>query len=179
MVDGGDQGEPGALHAQQPVAERLVVVHDVELAAPGGQVAAGAQREGQGFREAAGPHGGDFEGVDPVAVLAAARRAEGVGLAVQVEAGQLGEGDALAGVEDRIGLGPDDLDAVAEAGEFAGEVAYVHALAAAVRVALVGEQRDAQRPVVVPAQEARRSRLCGLSGHSRPPSHAVQPERNR
>ena len=91
MVDGGDQRGADAVQAEQAVAEGLVVVDDVELAAAGGQMAAGAQGEGQRLGEAAGPHRGDLQGVDPVAVLAAPRGAEGVGLPVEVEAGQLGE----------------------------------------------------------------------------------------
>ena len=92
---------------EQSVAERLVVVDDVELAAPGAQMAAGAQGEGQRLGEPAGPHRADLQGVDPVAVLAAPGGAEGVGLAVEVEAGQFGEGEAVvvALVEDGVGLG--------------------------------------------------------------------------
>ncbi len=93
VVDGGDQG--CAEVAEQAVAERLVVVDDVEVAAAGRQVAPGAEREGEGLGEAAGPHRRHFEGVDPVAVLVAPGGAEGVGAAVQVEAGQLGERYAL------------------------------------------------------------------------------------
>lgn len=172
VVDRGD--ERGAEVGEEPVAERLVVVDDVELAAAGGEMAPGAQAEGERFREAAGPHGGDLGGVDPVAVLAALRGAERVGLTVEVQARQLGERDAL--VEHRIGLGAYHLDAVPEAGELAGEVAYVDALAATEGVALVGEECDAQRTVVGGAgRVAARAgaRLYGLSGHTRPPSHCV------
>src|SRR5450759_3592760 len=41
----------------------------------------------------------------------------------------------------------EDLDVVPERAELAGEVAQVDALAAAVRLAAVGEQRDAERPI--------------------------------
>lgn len=90
---------------------------DIELAPAGGQMTAGAQREGQRFGEAAGPHRGDFECVDPVAVLAALRRPERVGLPVEVETAEFGERDAV--VEDGVGLGADDLDAVPETGQLA------------------------------------------------------------
>ncbi len=93
VVDGGDEGCADV--TEQPVAEGLVVVDHVEVAAAGAQMAAGAQRERQGFRETAGPHRADLERVDPVAVLAALRGAEGIGVAVEVEAGQLGEGQPL------------------------------------------------------------------------------------
>ena len=141
----------GAPHvAQQAVTERLVVVHDVEVAPAGTQMASGAQREGQRFGKAAGPHRADLEGVDPVTELAGLRGAKGVRMAVEVEAGQLGEAqtvEALAFVEHGVGLGSDDLDLVAQAGQFAREVSYVDALAAAERVPFVGEERDTQWPV--------------------------------
>lgn len=143
VVDGGDQR--CAEVAEQPVPERLVVVDDVELTTPRGQMAPGAQREGQRLRKAAGPHGRDLERVDPVAVLVALRRTERVRAPVQVEAAQLGERHAV--VEYGKGLRADHLDAVAEAGELAREVPYIDALAAAEGVALVGEERDAQRLV--------------------------------
>lgn len=166
--------ERGPEVAEEPVSEGLVVVDDVELAAPGQQMAAGAQAEGERLGESAGPHGGDLGQVDPVAVLAALRGAEGVGLAVEVEAGQLGERNAL--VEHRVGLRADHLDAVAEAGQLPAEVADVHALAAAERIALVREECDTQRPVAGPGGGAvARAGAClyGLSGHTRPPSDCV------
>lgn len=141
VVDGGDQrGAEGAGAAEQAVAEGLVVVDDIELVAAGGEVAPGPQREGQRLGEAAGPHRADLKGVDPVPVLAALRRTERVRLAVEVQAGQLGQGHPV--VDDGVGLGADDLDGVAEAGEFAREVAYIDALSAAERVPLIREHRD-------------------------------------
>ncbi|GAA3104549.1 hypothetical protein GCM10020254_57960 [Streptomyces goshikiensis] len=100
---------------------------DVEVTGAGGEVAPGAQREGERFGEAAGPHGGDLDGVDPVPVLVALRRTERVGAAVEVQARQLGQRGA--GVQYRVGLRADDLDAVPEADEFAREVPDVDALA--------------------------------------------------
>lgn len=177
VVDGGDEGR--AHVAQEAVAEGLVVVDDVEVAAAGPQMAAGAQREREGFGEAAGPHRADLERVDPVPVLAPLRGAEGIGLAVEVEAGQLGEREPVADegavVEDGVGLGADDLDAVAEAGQFAGEVADVDALPAAERVPLVGEEGDAQRWQAVGGWLRTGTRLTGLGGHSGPPPHCAVP----
>lgn len=149
-------------------------MHDVEVTAPGAEMTPRPQAEGERFREAAGPHGGDLGEVDPVAVLAAPRGAERVGLAVEVEARQFGERDAL--VEHGVGLGTDHLDAVAEPGQLTAEVADVDALASAEGVALVGEECDAQRPVTVGGRRAvalEGTRLYGLSGHTRPPSHCV------
>ncbi len=137
------RGAPSAGAAEESVPEGLVVVDDVEVAAAGGEHAAGPQGEGERLGEAAGPHGGDFEGVDPVAVLVALRGPEGVRGAVEVEAGDLGERHAL--VEGRVRLGADDLDGVAEAGELAGEVPDVDALAPAEGVPLVREESDPQR----------------------------------
>lgn len=153
-------------------------MHDVEVAAPGAEMAAGAQRERQRFRKAAGPHRADFERVDPVAVLVTLRRPEGIRVAVQVEAGQFGEGETvepLALVEHGVGLGADDLYLVAEAGQLAREVPYVDALAAAERVPFIGEERDAQRSVGVGGRARVEACLHGLMGHSRPPSSSTFP----
>ena len=49
-------------------------------------------------------------------------------------------------VQLRVGLAAEDLDAVPELGQLAGQRADVDALAAAVRLAPVGQQCDAQRP---------------------------------
>ncbi len=174
VVDRGHQGRADV--TQQAVAEGLVVVDHVELAAPGAQMAAGAQREGQGLGEAAGPHRRDFQRVDPVAVLAAPGRAEGVRLAVQVEAGQLGEAQAVVAlVEHRVRLGADDLDPVAEAGQFTGEVPDVDALTTAERVPFIGEERDVERSQAVGSGVLRGPGLPGLSGHSGPPSPCTVP----
>ena len=88
----------------------------------------------------------ELQHVDPVAELAELGRAEGVVVAVQVEARHLGEDDLLP-VEVRVGLAGEDLDRVPEIDQLTAEMAEVDALAAAVRLAPVGEQRDPQRPV--------------------------------
>ncbi len=174
VVDRGDQGRADV--AQQAVAQGLVVVDDVELTAPGAQMPAGAQREGQRLGEAAGPHGPDLQGVDPVPVLVPLRGAEGVGLAVEVEAGQLGEGEAgVALVEDGVRLGADDLHAVAEAGQLPREVPHVDALAPAERVPFIGEERDVERSSAVGSGFLVGTRFPGLSGHSVPPSACAVP----
>ena len=51
------------------------------------------------------------------------------------------------GVELRVGLAGEHLDVVPERGELPAQVADVDALAAGVRLAAVGQQRDAQRAV--------------------------------
>jgi len=70
------------------------------------------------------------------------RRPEGVRLPVEVEARDLGERDAV--VQFGIRLAAEHLDPVAQLGQFAGERADVDALSAAVRLAAVGQQCDAQ-----------------------------------
>ena len=73
-----------------------------------------------------------------------ARHPERVGLAVEVQAGHLGQPDA--GVELGVRLPGEHLDVVPERDQLAAEVPDVDALAAAVRLAAVGQQGDPQRP---------------------------------
>ena len=75
-------------------------------------------------------------------------RAERVGLAVEIQARQPGERHAA--VQLRVRLAAHHLDAVTELGQLAGERPDVDALAAAVRLAAVGQQCDAQRPSHAP-----------------------------
>ena len=104
------------------------------------QQAGGAQREGERLGEAGGPHRGELEQVDPVAELAAARGAEGVGLAVEVEAGHLGQPHPW--VQCRGRAGPRTSTWCPRRDQLTSEVPDVDALAAAVRLAAVGQQRD-------------------------------------
>ncbi len=125
-------GSPVTLQPEQPVAERLVVVDDVELIAPAGEQPGGAQRERHRFRETAGPHRGDLEDVDRVPPLPQRRGPERVGLAIEVQARQLGERGT--GVELGIGLAADHLDVVSQDGQLTRQVPDVDTLAAAVRL---------------------------------------------
>ncbi len=131
-------GRPAALDVQHPVAERLVVVDDVEVVEPLAQQPGGAQAEGAWLGEARGPHRGDLEKVDPVTDLAGPGSAERVRLAVQVQAGDLGEPHAR--VEHRVGLPREHLDVVPEGDELAAQVPDVDALTTTVRLAAVGQQ---------------------------------------
>ncbi len=162
MVHGGDQRQAGVAQAQQPVAERLVVVHHVELAPSPAQLADRPQRERQRLGEAAGPHRRHLEGVDGVPELPQARRPERILVAVEVQARQRPQRGAVpAGhlVELRVGLAAEHLDRVTERDELAGEVPDVDALPAAVGLAAVGQQRDAQRPHRAPITFDRRFAL--------------------
>ena len=96
-------GSPSRAIAEVAVGEHLVVVHDVEVVAPRPQRAQRPQAEGQRLGEVRGPHAGDLEHVDPVAVLAQMRRAERVVVAVQIQAGQLDQRRALARARGRAG----------------------------------------------------------------------------
>ena len=64
-------------------------------------------------------------------------------LVVDVEAGEGDKGYPL--VQFGVGLTAQDLHVVAQIDEGLGQVAHVHALASAVRLAAVGEEGDAQR----------------------------------
>ena len=66
---------------------------------------------------------------------------------VDVEAGQLDQGDP--GVEVGERLAPEHLDLVAQVDQRLGEVAGVDALAADVGLAPVGEEGDAEREIAV------------------------------
>ena len=67
---------------------------------------------------------------------------EGIGLAVEVEAGHRGEADALVHIGP--GLAGEHLDRVAESDQLTGEVAGVDTLTAAAWVAPIDEEGDAQ-----------------------------------
>ena len=75
--------------------------------------------------------------------LAKSRPAEGVGVAVEIETRDLHELDAR--LELGIGLARKDRHAVAEAGKRRGEVPDVDALASAVGIAAVDDERDSER----------------------------------
>ena len=101
--------------------------------------------EGQRLGEGAGRERGDLDEVRPVLELPEARHAHREVVVVDVEAGQLDERDPL--VEHRVGLAAQHLDVVAEVDQRLGQVARVHALATHVRLAPVGQERDAERGV--------------------------------
>ena len=127
---------------QQAGAEALVVVHDVEVGEALGQHPGGAQAERPGLREAGRPRRQQLEQVDAGLDLIGPRNAERVRLAVEVEAGHLGQ--AHPRVEHLgVGLAGEHLDVVAELDEAAGQVADVDPLPTAMGLAPVGQQSDA------------------------------------
>ena len=171
VVHGRHHGHAGLGDGQQADAQTLVVVHDVEVAAPIGQQARGTQAEGARLGEARRPHRGQFEQVDAVPDLAGMRDAERVGLAIHVEAGHLGQHDP--GVEFfGVGLAGEHLDVVSQFDQSAAEVADVNALAAAVRLAAIGQQRNPHTHARSGADAEVRDHgerfgrgVSGLSGH--------------
>ena len=141
MVHGGDHGQAAGGDAQQPGAQTLVVVDDVELVAALREQSGGAQAERARLGEARGPHGGELQHVDAVADLAGARHAERIGLAVEVKAGHLGQPDP--GIENLgVGLAGEDLDVMTQFDQPAAEVPNIDALSAAVCLAAIGQQRN-------------------------------------
>jgi hypothetical protein len=73
------------------------------------------------------------------------RRPERIGIPVQVQARDLGQ--PRARVELGIRLAGEHLDLVPERVEFPAQVTDVDTLAAAVRLAAIGEQRDPERAI--------------------------------
>ena len=141
MVDGGHDRQVRR-DIKQAGAQALVVMHHIELGTAFGEQSRRPKTEGSRFAETTGPHGGQFQCVDAVADLADVRNPERIRFAVQIEARYLGEPDS--GIEDLgVGLSGEDLDLVAEFDETPTQVADVNALATAVRLTAVGQQRDA------------------------------------
>jgi hypothetical protein len=143
VVHAGHHGQARPMQAEDPPAEALVVVHDIEAARPRREQATCSQAEGERLRERRGAQVREFEHVDPVAELVEAGRTERVVGSIQVEAGHRLERDS--GIEVRVRLTREDGDLVAQPGQRCRELPDVHALAARVRVAAVAEQGDTQR----------------------------------
>ena len=143
VVDGGDDRQAHPFDGQQAEAEGLVVVHQVEVALAVLEVVPGPHGEGQRLGEGAEREGRHLEEVLPVLDLPHARHAHREVLVVDVEAGEGDKGYPL--VQFGVGLTAQDLHVVAQIDEGLGQVAHVHALASAVRLAAVGEDGDAQR----------------------------------
>ena len=130
-------------HAEQPGAEALVVVHDVEVEAALREQLPRAQAERVRLREPGAAHEQVLLQVDEGADLVRPRRAERVLAPVEVEALDLVEGDGV--LEHGPGLACEHLDLVPEVGQLCRQVAAVDPLATAVRVAPVDEVGDAER----------------------------------
>ncbi|MDT5254237.1 MAG: nicotinamidase/pyrazinamidase [Mycobacterium sp.] len=141
MVHGRHHGQAGGRDFQQADAQTLIVVHDVEVVPPIGQQTRGTQAEGARLGEARRPHRGQLEKVDAIPDLPGVRDAEGVGFAVHVEAGYLGQHHPRVKFFG-VGLTGEHLDVVSQFDQPAAEVPDVNALAAAVRLAAIRQQRN-------------------------------------
>ena len=135
-----------ALDEEQPEAEALVVLDDVELALAVAEVVPRPHREGEGLGEGAADEGGDLEDVLPVLQLPDPGLPHREVVVVDVEAGELDQRDPL--VEDRVRLAAQHLDVVAQVDQGLGQVAGVDALAADVGLPPVGEVGDPEGCVV-------------------------------
>ena len=169
VVQRDDRGDL-LLDLQDAVAEALVVVNEVELAGAGLEFASGAGAECERLREHAGHEPRHLEEV--LAGLQFPESGESTGEVVVegVEARELGQRDAL--VEDRVRLATEHLDGVTEVGEGLGEVPGVHALAADVGLAAVGEVRDLERCVRIETGVRHPSEAIGAR---LPPGNATMP----
>ena len=140
VVQGGEQGPPVLDQAQHPVAQALVVVHDVEVRTPPAQDVADPQGVRERLAEPGRAHDGELEPVLSRAELSRVGHPKGVGIAVEVETGHRGEADSL------VQLGPrgsgEHLDRVAQGDELAGQVARVDALSAATWVSTIDQEGD-------------------------------------
>ena len=158
VVHGGHDGPAVLHHPEQAPPEALVVVDDVEIIPALGQDLPRPQAECERLGKPGRAHQGELEDVDSTAHLAGTGDAKGVGLAVQVEAGDLHEGHAVVEVGVR-GTG-EDLDVMAEGGQLPGEIPGIHTLTPGMRVAPIGEERDPE-PSGRPMHEGRASPAVG------------------
>ena len=143
VVEGGADRPAVVHHPEHPAAERLVVVHEVEVGAVGLQPRAGPLRERPRLGEHAGAHEAELAEVDAVPELPRPRDPERVARGVEIHARDLHE--ALRVVELGVRRAREDLDVVPERDGLAGDVAGVDALAATVGVAPVDQPGDAER----------------------------------
>jgi hypothetical protein len=156
VVDRGQHREV-ALDPEQPVAEALVVVDQVEVAPAVAQRVPRPQREGQRLRELPGRERRHLDEVGPVLQLPDPGHPHREVVVVDVEALELVQRDPV--VEHGVRVAAVDLDVVAEVDEGLREVPGVDALPPDVGLAPVGEVRDSQGAVVKGHEDA------SLPGH--------------
>jgi hypothetical protein len=127
---------------QQTRAKALVVVDDVEVVEPLGEEPGSAQAERLRLGKTGRPRRQQLQQIDPRLDLVRPRDAERVGLAVQIQAGHLGQPHPRV---EHLGvwLSGEHLDVVAEFDKPAGQMPDVDALAATMGFAPVGQQCDA------------------------------------
>ena len=139
-------GSPSRRTPSMPVAEALVVVHHVEVRRPARPARARALRLNVSGSGNAPPH---IMAVSSTSAQSRYSCQRGVrnGSPSRYRS-RLGiSGQPRARVQLGIGLAGEHLDVVPERVQFPAQVADVDALAAGVRLAAVGEQRDPERAV--------------------------------
>ena len=142
VVQGGDDRPTVVHHPEQPGAEALVVVDEVEVVAPLRQQVPGPEAERVRLGEARRAHDGELLEVDPVPELPRPRHPEGVARLVEVEARDLHQLGRV--VELGPGLAGEHLDVVTELGDLTGEVPGVDPLTPAMRVPAVDQPGDSE-----------------------------------
>src|SRR5437660_598117 len=140
MMDGGhDRKRP--CRKQQAVAQALVVVNHIEIAAVASQVTPGPQAEGKRFRVSGGAHDSELGGVDPV--LDFSIWPERIARPVEVKTWQPDLVNAL--IEARVGRTGHHRDSMAEVIQCAGELPSVDALTAAEGVSAIAQEGNSKR----------------------------------
>ena len=140
VVDGAEDRQPGTFEGQNSIAERLVVLHQVEVPDAVPQCLVGANRERQRLGKRPRAEGGHFGEVGERLDLPEAGHAARKVVVVDVQARQLVEWNPV--VEFGVRISAEDLDVVSQVHQRLAEVAYVHALAATVLLAAIGQQCD-------------------------------------
>ena len=148
-------GSPASAMVSRPVPRLWLSCTTSNSSRRSASSRAARRRESAGLGKAGGPHGGQFEQVDAIADLAGPRHAERVGLAVEVQAGNLGQ--PHPGIEHLgVGLAGEHLDVVAQFDQTAAEVPHVDALSAAVGLAPIGQQRNSHTQPFAASDRPRR-----------------------
>ena len=114
-------------------------MNDVEVGTARAHDLANALREGQWLAETGGHHDEKFGPIGPGFEFPQGGHAKRIGVAVEVEARDGGETDAL--IEFGPRLTSENFDLVSEGHQFAGEVTGVNALAATGGVTAIHEER--------------------------------------
>ncbi len=173
VVQGVHERPAVAHEPEQPPAEALVVVDEVELVAAVAQMRVDAAAERVRLGEAGARHDPELLDVGAAAELVRPRDPEGVLPLVEVEAL-----DVLQGHR-RVGEGPrragEHGDGVTELGELAGQMPAVDTLSAAVRVSPVDEKCDAEGVSGRGRARTRKGRSGGR--HVEPRMEGERPER--
>ncbi|CAB4605385.1 unannotated protein [freshwater metagenome] len=162
MVDRGEDRKTGALDAEEPVSEALVVLDEIEFVDAMTQVLPGAHAECERFGERAGHERADLESVAEGLDLRREREAHRELVVVDVEARKFDEGNPR--IEHGKGLSAEYFDLVTEVDKGFGEMARVDALPADMGLSSVGQKGDAQGELAISGSGGASGRVR-LGGH--------------